>query len=409
MLPKEVLENVLFEQKQTLLEKETGMLREEKSEIHYIDNYAMIISGIRRCGKSTLIHQILQNDYPQALYFNFDDPRLFDFEMSDFTKLDNIITQLGEQVLMFDEIQVVKGWERYIRQKLDQNYKVFVTGSNASLLSIELGTSLTGRHITKELFPFSYKEFCLFTANNNNETSVIEYMKQGGFPEFLKNHSEETLTHLLDDILFRDIAARYGIKDAKALKRLTVYLLANIGNLTSANKLKEPSGINSTTTILEYMSHLEQSYLLSFVSMYDQSLKKQAVNPKKIYAIDLGLVTANVFKTKGDDGHKLENMVFNALRRQYKEIYYHKIKSECDFLVMEKGSMLPPIQVCLNLNVDNQKREFDGLLEAMKQHNQKEGLIVTLSQKDDFEIDGLKIKVVPSYDFLSNPKFEALI
>lgn len=403
MLPKDVLETVLQQQKQALLEKEAGMPREEKKEIHYINNYAMIVSGIRRCGKSTLLHQIVQNEYPQALYFNFDDPRLFDFEMSDFSKLDTIIATSGEKVLMFDEIQIVKGWERYVRQKLDENFRVYVTGSNASLLSVELGTSLTGRHITKELFPFSYSEFCRFTNKVYGGESVVEYMKKGGFPEYMKNNSEETLTHLLDDILFRDIAARYGIKDSKGLKRLTIFLLANIGNLTSANKLKEPAGINSTTTILEYMSHLEQSYLLSFVPIYDQSVKKQSINPKKIYAIDLGLVTANVYKTKGDEGHKLENLVFNALRRKHKDIYYHKAKSECDFIVLEKGAILPPIQVCLHLNADNQKREFNGLIEAMKTYQQSEGFIVTLTQKDSFEIDGHKINVVPSYEFLSNP------
>ena len=402
MLSKDMLEEVILQQKAALLEKDSGLNRESQTKWNYVNNFAMIVSGIRRCGKSTLLHQILQHDYPNALYFNFDDPRLFDFEISDFAKLDNIITQSGEKTLMFDEIQVIKGWERYVRQKLDEGFRVFVTGSNASLLSVELGTTLTGRHITKELFPFSYTEFCRFFNLEQNKSSVETYIQKGGFPEYLKNNNDETLAHLLDDILFRDIAARYGIKDTKGLKRLTVYLLANIGNLTSANKLREPSGISSATTVLEYMSHLEQSYLLSFVPVYDTSLKKQSVNPKKIYAIDLGLINANVYKTKGDEGHKLENVVYNALRSKYKEIFYHKAKSECDFLILEKGTVLHPIQVCLQLNVDNQKREFDGLIEAMKTHNQSEGLIVTLSQKDFFEIDSCKINVIPSYEFLSN-------
>jgi predicted AAA+ superfamily ATPase len=244
------------------------MLRDNLAALPDVDNYALIVSGIRRCGKSTLLQQLLKKKQMQTIYINFDDSRLYDFEIPDFQKLDAIIHESGKEILMFDEIQIIKGWERYVRQKLDENFKVFVTGSNASLLSKELGTSLTGRHITKELFPFSYNEFCRFKHKERDINSLKEYMLLGGFPEYLKTSYEEILADLLDDILIRDIAIRYGIKDTRGLKRLTIYLLSNIGNLTSANKLKEPSGINSATTILEYISHLEQSYLIS------QSLKR---------------------------------------------------------------------------------------------------------------------------------------
>ena len=337
----------------------------------------------------------MKKKHTESLYINFDDPRLYDFEISDFQKLDQLITEAGNRVLMFDEIQIIKGWERYVRQKLDENFKVFVTGSNASLLSKELGTSLTGRHITSELFPFSFKEFCRFKDIEPNEHATKEYMQLGGFPEYLKNPIEEILANLLDDILIRDIAVRYGIKDIRGLKRLTVFLLSNIGNLTSANKLREPAGINSTTTILEYLSHLEQSYLVSLVPMFDYSLKKQTINPKKIYAIDMGLVTSNVNRIKGDEGHKLENMVYNTLRLRYKDIYYHRRDNECDFITLEKGAITQAIQVCMELNADNQSREFDGLIDALKFYKLTEGYIITLNQEDVFQIENLKIKVIP--------------
>ena len=262
-------------------------------------------------------------------------------------------------------------------------------------LSKELGTSLTGRHITSELFPFSFKEFCRFKDIEPNEHTTKEYMQLGGFPEYLKNPIEEILANLLDDILIRDIAVRYGIKDIRGLKRLTVFLLSNIGNLTSANKLREPAGINSTTTILEYLSHLEQSYLVSLVPMFDYSLKKQTINPKKIYAIDMGLVTSNVNRIKGDEGHKLENMVYNTLRLRYKDIYYHRRDNECDFITLEKGAITQAIQVCMELNADNQSREFDGLIDALKFYKLTEGYIITLNQEDVFQIENLKIKVIP--------------
>lgn len=399
MIQANFLQEIIRQQKDVLHAKEEGMLRDNLNYLPDIDHFALIISGVRRCGKSTLLHQLLKKKHTEALYINFDDPRLYDFQIDDFRKLDQIISTTGHSVLMFDEIQTIKGWERYVRQKLDEDYKVFVTGSNASLLSKELGTSLTGRHITTELFPFSYDEFCRFRELKHNVDSTNAYMRFGGFPEYLKSEHEEILANLLDDILIRDISVRYGIKDTRGLKRLTVYLLSNIGNLTSANKLKEPSGINSTTTILEYISHLEQSYLLSFIPMFDFSLKRQSVNPKKIYAIDLGMVVANTNQIKGNEGHKLENMVYSALRLRYKEIYYHKGKGECDFLTLDKGTITKAIQVCLLLNTDNQTREFGGLLDALKSYELTEGTIVTLEQEDTFQIDGCTIHVVPYHQF----------
>lgn len=400
MIQKDYLQEIIRQQKETLAARDAGMLRNGLDTLPDVDDFALIVSGIRRCGKSTLLYQVLKKRHAEALYVNFDDPRLYDFELSDFQKLDGLIKEAGNNVLMFDEIQIIKGWERYVRQKLDEKYKVFVTGSNASLLSSELGTSLTGRHITKELFPFSFDEFCRFKGFKSDESSVLEYLRCGGFPEFLKKGSEEILIQLLDDILVRDIAIRYGIKDTRGLKRLTVYLLSNIGNLTSANKLREPSGISSTTTVLEYLSHLEQSYLISLVPLFDYSLKKQSINPKKIYAIDMGLVKANVSMLKVDEGHKLENMVYNSLRSRYKEIYYHKGKGECDFIVLDKGEISQAIQVCFYLNPDNRERELTGLVDALRKYNLTEGIIVTLSQEDFFEIDGFKIRVMPSFKYL---------
>lgn len=400
MIQKDYLQEIVHQQKEALSARDEGMLRNGLDSLPNVEDFALIVSGIRRCGKSTFLHQLLKKRNTEALYVNFDDPRLYDFELSDFQKLDGMIRESENNVLMFDEIQVIRGWERYVRQKLDEKYKVFITGSNASLLSSELGTSLTGRHITKELFPFSYDEFCRFKACNFDETSVLKYMYCGGFPEFLKTGSEEILINLLDDILVRDIAARYGIKDTRGLRRLTTYLLSNIGNLTSANKLREPSGISSTTTVLEYLSYLEQSYLISLVPLFDPSLKKQSINPKKIYAVDLGLVKANTSMLKDDKGHKLENMIYNNLRSRYKEIYYHKGKGECDFIVLDKGIISKAIQVCFHLNSDNRERELNGLVDALKKYQLPEGIMVTLSQEDFFEVEGFGIRVVPSYKYL---------
>lgn len=395
------LKSIVAEQLNILRRDKGDISRTAIEEISYVNNFALIVSGIRRCGKSTLLKLLLNECIDELTFVNFDDPRLFDFEITDFQKLDKLIAEKKSKILVFDEIQVVKGWERYVRQKLEQEYKVYVTGSNASLLSRELGTSLTGRHINYELFPFSFDEFCKLMKYEKNIDAIEQYLVFGGFPEYLKSKNPEILRTLLDDILTRDIAVRFNIRDLRSLRRLTTYLMSNIGNLTSANKLKEPSGISSVSTILEYISYLEQCYLFSFVPKFDYSVKKQSINPKKIYAVDLGLVNCNVAKLTDDTGHKLENMVYCELRRKHKNICYHKGHGECDFVVLENDSVINAIQVCLILDADNRTREINGLLEAMISYNLDEGYIVTREQTDFFEIEGKVIKVIPIYEYLS--------
>ena len=189
------------------------------------------------------------------------------------------------------------------------------------------------------------------------------------------------------------------MRDVRTLQRLTLFLLSNIGNRVTGNKLKTIFGISSATTILEYFSHLEQSYLLAFVPMFDYSLKKQNINARKVYAIDTGLVEVTTPQFKKDAGHKLENLVFIALRRRSKEIYYYSGKGECDFLVMNKGVIANAFQVCLELDSDNLQRETSGLFEAMKAFQLTEGTIVTLSQNDHFIQEEMKIKVIPFHEF----------
>lgn len=164
MIQIEFLKEIIEQQRLSLMSKDMGMHREQLLSLPDSKSHALIVSGIRRCGKSTLLFQLLREKYPQALYLNFDDPRLYDFNPTDFVKLDSLIAERNSSVVMFDEIQLVNGWERYVRQKLDENIQVFVTGSNASLLSSELGSSLTGRHITKELFPFSLANIAGFVS-----------------------------------------------------------------------------------------------------------------------------------------------------------------------------------------------------------------------------------------------------
>jgi len=402
MVTQETLTQVIAAQRDNLLAKGLGLKREAMATLPDISAYALIVSGVRRCGKSTLLFQLLQQRYPQALYLNFEDPRLYGFDIKDFARLDEIIRQAGAGVLLFDEIQIIPEWERYIRQKLDENIKIVITGSNASLLSSELGTKLTGRHITKELFPFSYREFITFTQQKASSDSVSEYLQTGGFPEYVKQHVDDILNYVLEDILIRDIAVRHGIRDVNSLQRLTLYLISNIGKLVTANRLKSLIGVGSTNTITEYLSYLEDSYLVHFIPKFDYSHRKQLVNPKKVYAIDTGLVKVNSASFTDDSGRLLENMVYLHLRRRYKDIFYFSAKGECDFVVSDKGNIHTAIQVCYHLNADNLDRELNGMIEALAYFKLDEGLLITHTQRDLFEKDGKKIVVLPAHEYFTH-------
>src|SRR5665647_3756253 len=177
MILESVLAYVIDQQKVRFSLKDTGLTRELVPATKSLSSHALIISGVRRCGKSTLLMQMMKVMDPEMLLFlNFESPQLYEFSLADFTRLDNLIAQKGASTLFFDELQLVEGWEMYVRQKLDDGFKLIITGSNASLLSKELGTRLTGRHITQELFPFSYSEFLTFRNLAPSSESLKNYM-----------------------------------------------------------------------------------------------------------------------------------------------------------------------------------------------------------------------------------------
>lgn len=402
MFRQEQIANILDAQQSYFLHQETGLVRESLNVVPVVESYATIITGIRRCGKSTLLLQLLKQKYQNALYFHLEDIRLAGFEMSDFTRLHAEIEQRGIKVLFFDEIQLVNKWEIFVNQLLNERYSVFITGSNATLLSKELGTHLTGRHISMELFPFSYTEFVAYKNLVYNEDSLTNYLKIGGIPVYLKTGIPELLVNLVDDILYRDIAVRYGVHDVNSLRQLVIYLLSNVGNLLSANKITGLYGIKSTSTLLEYFSYLKNAYLIEFLPKFDYSLKVQARNPKKIYAMDMGLVSVLADSFTANEGHRLENLVYLHLRQRYKNLYYFKDKKECDFVAFDNGKPKMAIQVCAHIDDLNFEREYAGLSEALQSLNLIEGVIITLNQTDVFEKNGLIVRMIPAYKFLSD-------
>lgn len=401
MIQQSVIAHVNEIQQERLSLADAGLTRESLTELPDLTSHALIISGIRRCGKSTLMMQYLKEKKSDAFILNFDDPRLYDFEMSDFQLLDNLISKSGKRVLFFDEIQSVEGWELYVRQKLDEGYQLLITGSNASLLSRELGTKLTGRHISKELFPFSFNEFLTFKTLIPGVEALDNYLNVGGFPEFLKTENIDVLSSLLDDIINRDIAVRYGIRDVRSLKRLVVFLISNAGNMVTASKLKQVLNIKTSATIMEYFSYIEYAYLVQFLPKFSFSLRAQMINPRKVYIIDPGLIRIASASLTEDKGRMLENFIYGHLRRQKFELFYFNEKDrECDFVVMKNGRVVQLIQVCFELNPENIVRERQGLKEAMDFFKTDKGLIITYNQMDRYIQDGVEIEVLPAWKYV---------
>lgn len=384
------------------------------------DPNIIILSGVRRSGKSTiqrmLQFELLKTNNYSDYYFNFDDERLVKFQVSDFqTLLEVFIELFGDQPrFYFDEIQNIEGWERFIRRLYEQGKKIYITGSNARLLSKELGTHLTGRHIQLEVFPLSFFEIVrhqypeVFPKKALSTTDVgmilhhfSNYLKNGGIPEYIEFEKTEYLKDLLEGILYRDIIVRYKIQGEKALRETMYYLASNIGKEFSYTNLAKTVGVGSPHTIANYCDYLEQCYLCFFICRYSHSLQKQIQSNKKCYMIDPALIRITGFRVSEDRGRLLENVIFLHLRMKMKEIYFHKDKKECDFVVREGNRIIQAIQVTTSLsNPEVKKREIEGLIEAMRAYGLQEGIILTENESDIIEIEEFRISVIPIWKWL---------
>jgi len=416
-----LLKEVILEQKKSIENLDLGVKREDLSRIkRFIRlSHAVIISGIRRVGKSTLLSQIIHNFYGETGYYlNFEDERLINFQLADFNRLYELcIELLGERkVFFFDEIQNVKKWEMFVRRMQERGFKFFVTGSNASLLSKELATKLTGRTMMLELYPFSFNEYLTFRGYSLDRKSLFltqergkikrlfnEYLEKGGMPEYLKYKEDIILKRIYEDILYRDIVARYEIKEIKALRELGLYFLSNIGNLFSYNKLKGALGLGSVNTVKSYTEYLENAFLIFPVNIFSYSLKQQFIAPKKVYCIDNGLANAISFQFSKNRGRFLENLVFLELKRRYQEIYYYKTRNnlEVDFLIKEARTTKAIIQVTQSLsNIQVRQREIKALGLAMEELKLNKAIILTEEEEEQIRLKDKIIQVKPVYKWL---------
>lgn len=427
-MQKSLLKEIILEQEKDRQGLDRGVPRAALDVVlrHAALPHAVVVSGVRRCGKSTLLNQVINNFYKNGVYyFNFEDERLVDFTVENFNDLYEVFLEIyGEKkAFFFDEIQNVPQWEVFVRRMQSKGCKFFITGSNASLLSKELGTKLSGRNVSVELFPFSFAEFLslkgfqpskdglsLTTERASLKKNFAEYLKHGGMPEYLKYRDQTLLKRVYEDILYRDIVARYGIKQVKPLRELGLYLLSNIGGTFSYNNLKKILGVGSMNTIKSYADYLENSYLIFLTTKFSYSLKDQFVALKKIYCIDNGLVESVAFQFSKNKGKFLENLVFLELRRKFPEVYYYKTANnlEVDFLVKSARQVVKLIQVADNLHNDKtRQREINSLLKAMDELKLKTGLILTDDDEEELKISGKNITVIPVYKWILGEEKEA--
>lgn len=399
MILKSVLFNIINSQQQLFFNREIGVRRDLIADFEENNKQLIVINGIKRTGKSTFLYQLFKQNLQDVFYINFEHPGLYDFDHNDFFKLDEIIKAFGNKVLFFDEITELKGWQSYVRNKLDEDYRVIITASNSEILNNDSALNLTGRYITKDLLPFSYAEFCDYFQVAKDKESVLSYIKKGGFPGNQSTTNSEYLSQLFDDIVVREIGLRFGVRDLKSFKRLAIHLLLNVGEMITGNQLKHVLGIKTTTTAVDYLSYLEAGFLMYYLPKFSYSTRKQMVNPRKVYVVDTGFVAANTFSGNEKIEQILENLVFLNLRNKYSELYYFSEKHMCDFVAFGKEKAVKVIQVCADLQQDNLEIELKGLYEAMDFFEFSRGTLVTLDQKDRFEKDGKVIEVVPFYDF----------
>jgi len=418
----ENLEFIVLDQWESLKKRDIGFPRDLLNKMERLSRFKIniVVTGHRRSGKSTFILQIMNKYYKNKFYYlNIADERLNSFSADDFQKLHEIfIKNFGKRkIFVFDEIQGVPSWNKFVNRMYENGYRFFITGSNAELLSKEISTYLTGRHLDLTIYPFSFKEYLNFHKIRSNVKSTYDkakilnaidkYIKYGGFPEVVVYDAPELLENIHDDVITKDVIIRGKIKEIKNFKELELYLISNIGKEMSYNSLKKQFGFGSVNTVKGYIYLLTNAFLLFEVNQFAYSKKKQEILPKKIYCIDTGMAYKMGFRTSRDYGRMIENLVFIELKRRYKNIFYWKNKKhkEVDFLIFENHKVTQAIQVCTDVNNKQIKeREESALLLALTEFKLDKGIIITKDLYKTVNISGKKINYIPLWKWLLSEK-----
>ncbi len=380
---------------------------------------ALVILGVRRCGKS--VFSWLSLSGKKFGYINFDDEMLYGMDAKDLNQIVKIFNELYGDIefMVFDEIQNVTGWELFI-SRLRESKKVIITGSNSQMLSGELATHLTGRHIDIVLFPFSFKEFLLhkdigissndYTTLNasKGEGMAREYMALGGMPEVYK-YGTEIAKGIFADIVTKDVIKRYNVRNMSAVDGLAKYLVANMGSEISYSKLRNVFGIKEIVTVKKYIKYLTDAYLVIVMERFSFKLKESIIAPKKVYCIDHGMALSINGELSNNKGRLMENVVaVELMRRKWYhdrdiEIYYWKnhAHAEVDFIIKKGNKVIHLIQVCYEMkNLKTKEREVNALITASKDLHCNNLQIITFEDEGVETVNGKRIAITPLWKWL---------
>lgn len=414
---------------------ETGIPRKKylsRIEKYLTTDEIITLTGVRRSGKSTILLQVLsgliKGKIPRSniLYVNFEDPQFYNFLNLDllgriWQAYCDYLKPKGRVYLVLDEVQKIEGWEHWVRAKYDrkEKVKIFVTGSNAELLSPEFATVLTGRHLELSVAPLTFKEFLKFRGievkndklwllkkKGDLERNLIEYLKIGGFPKIVLTPDElvrgELLAQYFNDILTKDVAERHKIKDVNKLKNLALFYSTNFTRGYTFNKVKKVADFAlSLDSIGRFSHYLENSFLISFLPRFSYSLKNQMQAQRKVYLVDNGIHNATAFKFSENKGKLLENAVFQQLRDDRQEVYFFSEKKEVDFVCKRGLKVIGLINACYSIDdKETLLRETSALIEGMKYFKLKESkIIIGEGEYREISEQGFHISIIPFYQW----------
>ncbi|OAV75821.1 hypothetical protein Barb7_00531 [Bacteroidales bacterium Barb7] len=382
--------------------------------------HIQVLMGIRRCGKSSIfqliINELMKTINPKSILFlNMDDPMFYtawDNPAVLYSIVETAEKITGEKVqyLFLDEIQTVKGWEHFVKSTYDSKVfkKIFVTGSNSSLLETEYSTLLSGRYFADKVYPYSLEE--LFTNNGLTDYLTLireratalriidECLEWGCFPEIKsmedKQNRSELLKNYFESIVLKDCVERHHISDIATFKKMLLYLMSNVGTIFSYNSLGKAIDSNENT-VKKYLNILADCYILSDVTNFSLSLKATKRNVHKIYSVDNGITNAVSYRFFDNKGALFENFVFNELQKQnHEEITFATSSGECDFVIKD-GFDYQAVQVCYELTPENSGREFAGFTNIEKDIKLCRKTIITYNQ----EQQAGDIEVVPVWKY----------
>lgn len=423
MITRELLKLILTEQRADILKKPIGIkrnaLQKVRNKIHL--PHILVISGLRRCGKSVFMRQIIKEFYNDSdfYYINFEDERLLNFDATAFNMVYETLVELfgTKRTFFIDEIQHVKNFDAFVRRFYDNGFRFFITGSNANFLKEEVSTRLTGRHLDIWLKSFSFDEYLLLKTGKSinpnqfyltEEIAVVKkwfatYLERGGMPEYSIYEEDEILRRTYDDIISKDIIIRRQPENPVAARELYLFLISNFARKFSYNSLGKVVTIGSINTIKKYSSYLEETFLGQIIPKFDFSMKKQFANDKKFYVGDNGFIRIISTQPSIDKGWLLENLVMINLDTE-SDVFYFSNKREVDFITVKNKSVQQVLQVCWELNPLNRKRELEGLLEALTVMGLDRGMILTGDQEEEIKTGSLTIEVKPVWKWLLQEK-----